>query len=540
MAIFPVRQLGRYGIITDVAPYDLPLEAWSGGRNVRFKNGAIERYDALAKVLDETASQVGDPPAGLVSILSDDDDDKIILVDDNFILRERDGSTVTDVTVVGHTPSVNTTKITSTQLGGITYINRNTNLPVFRLSSGTGAFANLTNWDASWLCQSLRSFKDYLIAINVTKSGTNYPGMVKWSNATQGGAVPDTWDPLAVGSLAGENVLNDIIGSLVDGMPLRNEFIVYSRRQAYMMEEIGAPLVFSFRKIFDDDGIISQNCCVEVDGKHYVFGFTDIYVHDGISRQSLTDDRTKRFIFGNLNRSQQDRCFVAHHEEANEILFAYPSTASDLVVQGEDYCNTAAVFNYVDNTWTFIDLPNVSAMVLGGVSSSLLWSDMTENWSDMAVSWKGLSDTKKRTILVAGRGYGGTVNEALYGFDAITGGILAFPILDETLYESFVTRDKIDMDNLGLDIEVRKLIRKLLPQVRSKTESGTVEFTLGRSAAPGSTTTWDSPVSFDTINSHKIDARLHHRYLSLKYKLEGRSDNIFSGMDIDFIPLSRR
>jgi hypothetical protein len=29
MTIFPIRELAKYGIITDQEPYDLPTEAWS-------------------------------------------------------------------------------------------------------------------------------------------------------------------------------------------------------------------------------------------------------------------------------------------------------------------------------------------------------------------------------------------------------------------------------------------------------------------------------------------------------------------------------
>ena len=36
------------------------------------------------------------------------------------------------------------------------------------------------------------------------------------------------------------------------------------------MNYIGGNLVFSFQKLFNDTGILSRNCAVEFDSKHFV------------------------------------------------------------------------------------------------------------------------------------------------------------------------------------------------------------------------------------------------------------------------------
>jgi hypothetical protein len=41
--VVPVRNLAKYGIVTDPDPYDLPIEAWSFGVNCRFRNGRVSR-----------------------------------------------------------------------------------------------------------------------------------------------------------------------------------------------------------------------------------------------------------------------------------------------------------------------------------------------------------------------------------------------------------------------------------------------------------------------------------------------------------------
>ena len=38
------------------------------------------------------------------------------------------------------------------------------------------------------------------------------------------------------------------------------------------MEFVGGQFIFNTRKLFNDAGVINQNCVVEADGRHYVFG----------------------------------------------------------------------------------------------------------------------------------------------------------------------------------------------------------------------------------------------------------------------------
>ena len=50
--------------------------------------------------------------------------------------------------------------------------------------------------------------------------------------------------------------------------------------------------MFTFRKLFSDDGVINQNCIVVAEGKHFVFGNSDIYVTDGNTKRSIADEKS--------------------------------------------------------------------------------------------------------------------------------------------------------------------------------------------------------------------------------------------------------
>jgi hypothetical protein len=47
---FPVRDMAQFGILTDPDPYDLPPQAWSLGKNVRFRNKNVSRGPVFRNV----------------------------------------------------------------------------------------------------------------------------------------------------------------------------------------------------------------------------------------------------------------------------------------------------------------------------------------------------------------------------------------------------------------------------------------------------------------------------------------------------------
>ena len=49
----PVENVGQGGIITDVAPYQLQPNQWSGGNNVSFRDGSIKKINGFKEVLKD-------------------------------------------------------------------------------------------------------------------------------------------------------------------------------------------------------------------------------------------------------------------------------------------------------------------------------------------------------------------------------------------------------------------------------------------------------------------------------------------------------
>ena len=108
------------------------------------------------------------------------------------------------------------------------------------------------------------------IALNITKTATNYPHMVKWSDAAVPGAIPASWDETSVTGDAGELDIAETSDVIVDGLPLGDAFIIYKERSAYSMTFIGQPSVFRFQRLPNCDGMLARGCAAMTPLGHVV------------------------------------------------------------------------------------------------------------------------------------------------------------------------------------------------------------------------------------------------------------------------------
>ena len=109
---------------------------------------------------------------------------------------------------------------TATVIGGVLVMTNGVDEPQYwELISGVPAtiqkMQNLNNFTASTECKSMRAFRSFLVALNVTTSGINYPRLVKWSTEAATQATPTSWDASSATVDAGEYELADSKGCLL-------------------------------------------------------------------------------------------------------------------------------------------------------------------------------------------------------------------------------------------------------------------------------------------------------------------------------------
>ena len=536
MPNLPIRDLGSVGVITDVDPFSLPLNAYTRAKNVRFDQGNIRRSPGFRDV----SSITGFTPVFTYGLYNATGYDTVVIVADNFDIHEYSNGTVTLDYNSGASTSI--AQVTATSLANVQYLNREDLAPIYR-TPAMNNFATLANWPSGYTCASLRSYGDFLIALNTDEGGSAFPTRVRFSDIALANNPPSTWDETDVTKSAGFNDLAQMTTPIIDGQTLGSNFLIYSSDQVWLMEFVGGTFIFNFRKLFNDAGIINQNCVIEVEGKHYVFDQDDIYVTDGVSIQSIVDGRVKEYIFSGIDTSAFNKCFVQFDQAREEIYFCYKSSDDMAEFTNGDGCNRAAVFNYRSNTWSFMDIPNVYSGTSANVSTVATYDSTTLTYDVAGGTYASQDAGFDRHILMLGQlsTTDGLTAHRIYGLDGIDeNSALSSPLNTVATKGIKLERIGIDLDEMQLPLTGYKNIRKMVPQFSTVASDKTFNVSMGAADLATGVPVYDQTYNFDTSTEYKIDSRSSGRYLSYKIETDTKKDFAVSGFDFDVVATGRR
>jgi hypothetical protein len=568
MATLPLRNLGAVGVVSDANTYDLPPNALSDCNNVIFDEGRVQRAPVFKNLFNSIRSALsyddstgsfdsqtttyesaeGDPTDAVrfVGSFQDPTAGEVVFVcDNNGVVR-----TYPDGTLAFATPPsgliTNDEPWSHAQVAGISVLARKAMRPYIRNIRSDATYNLIAgDWPSTDTAAVVRSFLDFIIFLNITKDGVEFPTMVKWSNPISYGTPISgiNWDPSNPNFVAGENVLAELKTPLRDGGVLGNSFIMYSQNQVWLMEFTGDTRVFNFRRLFPTGGIINTNCWSEVEGKHYVFGENDLYVHDGNSMRSIADKRVRRKVFSTLNREKQKSFYVVHDSVSNLIYFCYQTTLDEANYKDTQFCNKAAVYNYKEDNWSFMDLPNT----VGGAEANITLvssiyptlNDSYELFNTNYVSFEGSTD--KLSIMLSATDVGNSLTESrVFAIDLPTYGIVNLPIEQETVKQAFIERTGIDLDEIQSAIRNYKIITAVLPQSKFADNTGFFTWQVGATDLPNEAVTWYSTQDFYPDREYKLDMKVSGRYMAYRVATNSVEDFSISGFDTELKELSRR
>lgn len=493
MPIIPTDNLGSVGVIRDVAPHELGSPAWSRSSNIRYRNGYAEKFLGHAGIFGTpTVTPIYLQPLSTAT-------GRFWVYASTAKLYSVTGTTHTNITRQTATVDVDYNATSGSWsggvLGGIAIINNPNDAPQFW--NGTGKAADLTNWPANTRCKVIRPFKNFLIAAGITKAGTAYPHMVKWSNPAVPGSVPNSWDETNPANDAGEFDLADDQTRIVDALGLGDQFIVYKEGAFYAMQYIGAGAIFRQQKLVSGQiGALSLNCAVEFPGGHAVIGQGDIVYHAGGNPQSIVDQRMRSWFFNNLDAQNYTASFTTHNFLRSEVWFCFPQV-------GATTCNTALIWNYKDNTLSIRDLPNVSYATTGVtdyvVSNS--WDSAIGAWDDQSTKWNQSEFTQAAQRLIMASASNNKIYQADYTES-----------FDGTSFTAYIEREGLDFgDPMSIKTmtQVRPIIDAKPGQVIQVTTGGAMDLQAG--------TKWNTPVNFTVGTNQKVDTFATGRYLAIRF-----------------------
>lgn len=500
MAKINFSSVGSIGVNKDLSVHDMPPSetnpsiAWTDAQNIRFLDGMAYQFYGHSEVYNSPSFA---PQHILPCNVAGVRYWIYTTAAKTYCVTVTAGSAVhTDIThVTPRTGVVNSW--TSTLLSGIPVLNTGdtSSVPMSWDLNTAHKFVDLANWPANTYCKSIRAFKNSLIALNVTKSGTSYPFMVKWSHPADPGTVPSSWDPADATKDAGETDLAEGYDQIVDGMQLRDSFVIYKESSVWRMDFIGGPYIYRFSKVAGISGALNRNCIVEIDGQHLVLSGSDVIVHDGQNVTSVLDKQTRRWLFGNIDANNIGLSFVFKNPYFNEVFICYPSIGSSV-------CDSAMVWNYVDKTVSFRSIPNLNHASSGPVDSSLgyTWSADVDTWSGDLTAWNGPD-----VVPNAARAIMASSDTKLYLLD----GSASF---NGNLPSAYLERRGL---SLGSPEDI-KLITSIRPRITGNVGQ-TVNVQIGSSNDPYTDPTYGAVMTHTIGTTVSNDCLVSGRYIAIKF-----------------------
>lgn len=515
MAWVRVPLIGSEGVNRDISPHELPPTAWTDARNIRFLEGAAQQAFGWTGVYGATTVA----PQHVRFVRNAAGDRFWLYAGAAKVYAASGTGTHTDLTRSSggdYTGGVNAWQ--STVLSGIPILNNGTDVPQRWNLSLASRLTALDNWPATTRCKVIRAFKSFLVALNITKNSTRYPYMVKWSHPADPGAVPASWDETNPALDAGELDLAVGGDEIVDGLPLRDSFLIYKERSIWRMDYTGGATVFRFQQVLGSSGALNRNCICEVDGVHVVLTRDDVIVHDGQAPRSVLDNISRRRLFDEIDAASIGACFVAHNPYFREVLVCYPPG-------GATVCSKALVWNYANKTVSFRDLPSVLHADIGEVpdNTGQTFAQQTEPFEAYIGTFSGGSYLNNAQRLVMADS---TSKLQLMDGSTLYGGVLP---------TAYVERRGLSMGSA----ETVKCVRSIRPRI-SGSNGATVKVKVAGMADHFAAPVYSAEADFVIGQSVSADVMAAGRYISIR--LEGGDDAYswrLDSMDVDVVPAGK-
>lgn len=519
MPLVTIRDIGSVGVITDIAPWDLPPAALTDGMNFRATSGKIQTVGGL-----KDASGGGfDDVIGHIAQSTDLDKNSLWLLLGAKTIKAFDGNSVISIDLdVDFPKDFLEPELWSTcQVGAMVFMNHPEWFPIYWEDRDAAVeqcemlqWSPTESWeDKNYTCNVLRSHKNFLFALGMSEDGQVFSDKVRWSHPAEPNGIPYTWatpdeDP---SSIAGYVSLGRG-GAIVGGESLRDSFVIYSDDAINILDYTGDALGWRRRSVSTSAGLVGKEALVEVKGMHYFISRDDIMMFDGNQIQSLMHNKLRSRLARNINNDARDKSWAAHHATYNEIWFAVPEGDSD-------YPSVAYVFNYRDGTWALRDLERPMRHGHFGDEGTKFdirtWNDFGDNlpWDIPRSSWHLAGNAPFSGVIY------GADEDKLQNLD---------PQNPDAAPTSFVSRT--DMPIGGM--EGVTTITRVYPLIEG---TSTVQMRFGSQRRPGDTVRWASDfIDFRPGVDRKIDIRTTGELHAYEVRMKGEGYFNLTGMDMEF------
>lgn len=479
------------GVILDLPPEEVPKEQWTSVQNFKFEETASVRVGGYERWADAPLF----PPMFALNVTFASNAYWIYCGATQVAVT--DGESHWDITpVAGLTPTTIGTW-NGTILNGVPALSNGKDAPIYWPLNTATPCATLPGWPAGAYCKVIRAFKYHLFALGVFDGSVELDSTVWWSAAAAPGNVPSEWTPTPAND-AGDMDLGDTPGIIVDGLPLRDQLVVYKEFTTYTLSYVGGQYTYTNRKLFLTTGLQSINSCTEVNGAHWVFTGKDLIVHDGQNYKSLVQDKVKKSIVNSIDPGKLAWSNVTARHRNNQVWLAYAT-------QGSPYLNKALIVNALTGDCGERELPNIAFLARGVVapaSASVSWDADPDAWDSDITYWdqQSYSPTEDSLLMVD---YDAP---ALWSADTSDGDD-GQPVYAWLERQSLPTNDNI----------LRALVLRIVPRISGE-PGEVVDIRVGGQAFFDQPITWSDPQPFTIGSSVACDFQIEGRLISVRFE----------------------
>ena len=164
-------------------------------------------------------------------------------------------------------------------------------------------------------------------------STTQDPMLIRWSDQESA----TNWTPSATNQAGSIRLSHG--SKIVAAIQTRQEIVVWTDSAVYSLQYQGQPAVWSVQLLGDNISVLGPNAVAQASGIVYWMGVDKFYMYDG-RIQTLNCD-LRKFIYQDINLTQNLQVFASTNEGFNEVWFFYCSKDS---LEVDKY----VVFNYIE------------------------------------------------------------------------------------------------------------------------------------------------------------------------------------------------
>ena len=218
----------------------------------------------------------------------------------------------------------------------------------------------------------------FCFGANIISTSTQDPLLIRWSD--QENAV--NWTPAATNQAGSLRLSRG--SEIIAAEQTRQEVLVWTDFSLYALQYVGAPTVWTGQLVGENISIVSQKCVAVADNVAYWFGKDKFYMYDGGTR--VLPCNVKKYVFNDINLTNQEQIFAGTNEGFDEIWRFYPSADSDT---NDRY----VVYNYMQKIWYYGTIAR-TAWLDSGIRDFPVAATNTKN---LVLHESGLDDAETAT-----------------------------------------------------------------------------------------------------------------------------------------------